>query len=73
MNVEMEIQRLLGRSWSSYAELRGAVERVAGQAGYFDCFEEWQPGVVVIRKQPVGRESAGFSFQVTLQAVAIAA
>jgi hypothetical protein len=73
MSIEEAIKRLLGRSWSSYAELRGAVRKVGGVDGFFDCFEEWQPGVVIIRKNPIGKEAAGFTFQVSLKKAALAA
>jgi hypothetical protein len=73
MDVEEAIKRLLGRTWSSYEELCGAVRKVGGVDGFFDCFEEWKPGVVIIHKNPLGKEAAGFTFQVSLKKAAIAA
>ena len=70
--IEVKIEQLLGRSWSSYKELRGALHRVGVPEGYFDCFEEWKPGSVIIRKKPVGRADEGFSFSVQLQEQAAA-
>ena len=74
-NIPVEIERLLGRTWSSFEELYGAVRAVIGSDCSFDCFEEWMPGVVSIRRKPIGCDEVGFDFRVELQksATAIAA
>ena len=71
--IQQEIERLLGRSWSSYEELRGAVRLIGSTVGYFDCFEEYTPGLVTIRKNPTGCDERGFSFRVELRNVSLAA
>ncbi len=72
-DVYEEVGRLTGRSWSSFSELYGAVRRVVDKKVTFDCFEEIQPGVVVVRKRSVGKEDEGFSFRIQLQSAALAA
>lgn len=73
MSIQEEIERLLSRSWSSKAELYGAVRHVVGADVHFDCFEEWKPGTVLIRHNPIGNPAHAFEYTVTLAARAKAA
>lgn len=74
MTITQEIKRLLGRSWSSYAELRGAIRHVIGDEIFFDCFEaDDTERFVTIRRTAIDGETVeSFEFTVELVATEVA-
>ena len=56
-SVQEQLGQLVAhKTFDNFSQLHAAVKQMVGEDVFFDCFEELKPGLVVIRRSPVGED-----------------